>query len=105
MGEDDCTDSIDNDGDSFVDCFDQDCFTNPACGGGVIPPGADDLSDKLNVTQCNFTGSGDGFCVRLETVDGPINDGTISIDIAEGLDIDLDSITPIGGVNTVCVKS
>lgn len=30
-----CTDGIDNDGDGYTDCGDQDCQTNPACSGST----------------------------------------------------------------------
>ena len=32
-----CTDGIDNDSDGFVDCYDNDCSSDPACGGGPSP--------------------------------------------------------------------
>src|SRR6185295_723915 len=35
-GETNCSDGIDNDGDTFVDCMDADCAGDPACA----PPGA-----------------------------------------------------------------
>ena len=34
-----CSDQRDNDGDNRVDCEDQDCFTDQACGGNGCPPG------------------------------------------------------------------
>ena len=40
-----CTDGLDNDCDSFVDCGDPDCFSDPACAGG---------------------GCGDGICTSAE---------------------------------------
>jgi parallel beta-helix repeat protein len=32
-----CDDGIDNDGDGDIDCADNDCTNDPACGGGCVP--------------------------------------------------------------------
>ena len=75
--ETNCTDKIDNDGDSLTDCFDADCYHNPACkaGGGLentnalCSDGVDNDGDgetdcedldceRLGVTICKGTWKG-----------------------------------------------
>jgi hypothetical protein len=48
-----CDDGVDNDGDSFVDCDDADCYSSPACGGTseVCNDGVD--NDNDGYTDCD----------------------------------------------------
>ena len=106
--EDDCGNAIDDDMDGDIDCDDADCAANPACTGGTgggIPPGSENLADVADASQCAYTLGGDGFCVRISTTNGAINDPTISIDISEGGDINIKELEAIGGVNANCVRA
>lgn len=35
--ESSCSDGVDNDSDSYTDCYDSDCSSDPACAGGPMP--------------------------------------------------------------------
>ena len=50
----DCSDEVDNDGDSYVDCDDQDCFGSDDC---VLDPADDDDDSALSTID----GDGDGL--------------------------------------------
>jgi len=55
-----CDNSIDDDGDSLVDCADPDCSTNPACGSGT-----ELFSDNFN------NGNANGWVVVNDGIDTP----------------------------------
>ena len=61
-GEQDCTDTIDNDGDGTVDCADSDCANNLCCSFGTafecdVPDGIDnDGNGQVDCAEavCSF---------------------------------------------------
>ena len=57
-----CSDGVDNDGDAYVDCDDQDCSIFAVCAGGDADADADSCTDGL--VDC-----GDGTCRDLESDD------------------------------------
>jgi hypothetical protein len=59
--ETDCTDWYDNDGDGATDCYDSDCATDPACGGGPMPYDANGVFET-------YSTSGAADCPNNETV-------------------------------------
>lgn len=57
----DCSNGIDDDGDTFIDCDDSDCFGDPACFESDCDNGADDDND--GATDCADSDCiGDPFC-------------------------------------------
>lgn len=60
--ETNCTDGIDNDGDSLIDCFDADCYGNPACKSS----GGPENSDRLCSDGVDNDGDGAIDCEDLD---------------------------------------
>ncbi|MCK5211390.1 putative metal-binding motif-containing protein, partial [Candidatus Parcubacteria bacterium] len=66
-GPEDCTNFLDDDCDSFVDCFDSDCFGSPACTGFLCVPngcggGCPSFCTVLEDPDCPPCTSGNGCC-------------------------------------------
>ena len=80
--EDDCTDLVDNDLDSLVDCNDPDCDDDPTCTEQTCDDVVDNDSDTL--TDCDDPDClGDPACAEADCADGLDNDGDGDIDCAD----------------------
>ncbi len=69
-----CMDGIDNDGDGFIDCDDQDCLTKPACNEGDTDTDTDSDTD---------TDTGDTTGSETDCSDGADNDADGLFDCAD----------------------
>jgi hypothetical protein len=88
----DCNDGIDNDGDSFIDCSDADCSTNPDCTETGVPEcsdtednDGDDLVDCAD-PDCKGVDVGDGKVCQIpeeSCADFFDNDGDALADCAD----------------------
>ncbi len=86
-----CTDQLDNDGDSLVDCLDiADCGANPACiviGAEVCNDGLDNdgdgLVDCLDAVNCALHPSCQPIGTTMQCNDGLDNDSDDLVDLAD----------------------
>jgi spore coat protein A len=76
-----CTDGLDNDCDSAIDCADSDCAGDPACGGGSCGNGVCEAGEDCNsCSDCDGITSGkpiNRFCCGNGVQETPEGDGSI----------------------------
>lgn len=91
-----CNDEIDNDGDTFADCDDPDCYTSPFClGAELCTNGTDDDGDgDTDCADANCAGSScdeNGFvCARSDCVCALEEDDTGEVTCSDDQDNDCD---------------
>lgn len=80
--ETNCSDLIDNDGDGFVDCADSDCAGSPDCPETSCDDGID--NDRDGRTDCQDSDCAlDPACIETECSDGVDNDGDTLVDCGD----------------------
>ncbi len=83
-----CEDGIDNDGDGFADCADQDCFGISVCIEGDV---AGDCSDEIDNDNDGYTDCDDQDCWQESHCDGGEADTDADADADTDTDADADA--------------